>query len=158
MAASSVSLFKVDEPQANCPLCAETGGDWVFDCGKFRVIEAQDPDYPGFLRLVWNEHVREFSDLNPEDRALCMDALVLLEQFALRTFKADKINVASLGNVVPHLHWHVIPRFSDDKHFPAPVWAVATRDTLSPRQQLVFDSKPGWIKALSIDLLEFFAS
>jgi diadenosine tetraphosphate (Ap4A) HIT family hydrolase len=34
----------------------------------------------------------------------------------------DKINLASFGNVVPHLHWHVIPRFEDDAHFPAPIW------------------------------------
>jgi diadenosine tetraphosphate (Ap4A) HIT family hydrolase len=37
--------------------------------------------------------------------------------------------VASLGNVVPHLHWHVIPRYADDAHFPAPVWAQAVRET-----------------------------
>jgi diadenosine tetraphosphate (Ap4A) HIT family hydrolase len=37
--------------------------------------------------------------------------------------------VASLGNVVPHLHWHVIPRYADDAHFPAPVWATAVRVT-----------------------------
>jgi diadenosine tetraphosphate (Ap4A) HIT family hydrolase len=41
----------------------------------------------------------------------------------------DKINLASLGNVVPHLHWHVIPRFVDDPHFPNPVWGVKVRET-----------------------------
>jgi diadenosine tetraphosphate (Ap4A) HIT family hydrolase len=40
----------------------------------------------------------------------------------------DKINLASLGNVVPHLHWHVIPRFADDPHFPNPVWGQRLRD------------------------------
>jgi diadenosine tetraphosphate (Ap4A) HIT family hydrolase len=40
-----------------------------------------------------------------------------------------KVNVASLGNVVPHLHWHVIPRYADDAHVPAPVWAQAQRKT-----------------------------
>jgi diadenosine tetraphosphate (Ap4A) HIT family hydrolase len=40
-----------------------------------------------------------------------------------------KVNVASLGNVVPHLHWHIIPRYADDAHFPAPVWAQAARVT-----------------------------
>jgi diadenosine tetraphosphate (Ap4A) HIT family hydrolase len=39
----------------------------------------------------------------------------------------DKINLACLGNVVPHLHWHVIPRWRDDSHFPAPIWAAAKR-------------------------------
>jgi diadenosine tetraphosphate (Ap4A) HIT family hydrolase len=41
----------------------------------------------------------------------------------------DKINLASLGNVVPHLHWHVIPRFADDPHFPNPVWGVRQGST-----------------------------
>lgn len=141
----------------NCPLCATPGGDWVFNCSKFRVIEALDADYPGFLRLIWNDHVREFSDLSREDRMLCMDAVVLLEQFVLRVFKADKANVATLGNVVPHLHWHVIPRFTDDKHFPAPVWAAAKPGvSLSSRQQLVLDTKPKWMLALRAELLAAF--
>ena len=52
-----------------------------------------------------------------------------------------QVNVASLGNVVPHLHWHVIPRYADDAHFPAPVWAQAVReapaDVLAQRRALV---------------------
>ncbi|MBU1268166.1 MAG: HIT domain-containing protein, partial [Gammaproteobacteria bacterium] len=88
---------------------------------------------------------------------LCMDAVVVLEQFVLRVFKADKANIATLGNVVPHLHWHVIPRFTDDKHFPAPVWAAAKAGvSLSPRQQWVFDSKPKWMLALRAELLAAF--
>jgi diadenosine tetraphosphate (Ap4A) HIT family hydrolase len=52
---------------------------------------------------------------------------------ALREIMApDKINLASLGNVVPHLHWHVIPRYRDDKHFPEPIWGQARRDA-APR-------------------------
>ena len=48
---------------------------------------------------------------------------------ALRKVMApDKVNLASLGNVVPHLHWHVIPRFADDPHFPNPVWGARLRD------------------------------
>ena len=158
-AVSSASLSDSVSQNPNCPLCATPGGDWVFNCSKFRVIEAVDADYPGFLRLIWNDHVREFSDLSREDRMLYMDAVVLLERFALRVFKADKANVATLGNVVPHLHWHVIPRFTDDKHFPAPVWATARPGvSLSPRQQLVLDSKPKWMLALRAELLAAFPS
>ncbi|MHB1094167.1 HIT family protein [Thiobacillus sp.] len=42
--------------------------------------------------------------------------------------RPDKINLASLGNVVPHLHWHVVPRFGDDPHFPNPVWGKKLRE------------------------------
>lgn len=128
----------------DCPLCQGPGGFLLYQHALFRVIDAQDADYPGFLRLVWNKHVREFSQLSREHRQLCMDAVVLLEEFVLQTFKADKANVATLGNVVPHLHWHVIPRFSDDKHFPAPVWAAARPDArLSPRQ-LTINTQLEW--------------
>jgi diadenosine tetraphosphate (Ap4A) HIT family hydrolase len=40
-----------------------------------------------------------------------------------------KMNLAALGNATPHLHWHVVPRFADDTHFPQPVWGPRQRDT-----------------------------
>jgi diadenosine tetraphosphate (Ap4A) HIT family hydrolase len=49
-----------------------------------------------------------------------------------RSLAPDKVNVASLGNQIPHVHWHVIPRFADDSHFPQPVWCAPQRDA-SPR-------------------------
>jgi diadenosine tetraphosphate (Ap4A) HIT family hydrolase len=49
-------------------------------------------------------------------------------EVALREcFRPEKINLASFGNVVPHLHWHLIPRYLDDRHFPQPVWGQAQR-------------------------------
>jgi len=84
-------------------------------------------------------------------------SVVLPEKFVLRVSQADKANMATLGNVAPHLHRHVIPRFTDDKHFPAPGWAVAKQGvSLSPRQQLVLDSKPKWMLALRAELLAAF--
>ena len=79
--------------------------------------------------MVWNEHVREVSDLADADRLLLNDAVWKLEQAVRGVMQPLKVNVASLGNVVPHLHWHVIPRYADDAHFPAPVWAQAVRET-----------------------------
>jgi diadenosine tetraphosphate (Ap4A) HIT family hydrolase len=45
------------------------------------------------------------------------------------------VNVASLGNVVPHVHWHVVPRFHDDSHFPSPVWCAARREASVPAER-----------------------
>jgi diadenosine tetraphosphate (Ap4A) HIT family hydrolase len=59
--------------------------------------------------------------------ATLMDVVFATERALRRIMQPDKINLASLGNVVPHLHWHVIPRWRDDSHFPAPIWAAATR-------------------------------
>ena len=47
------------------------------------------------------------------------------------TMQPDKMNLASLGNMTPHVHWHVIPRFEDDAHFPTPVWATRQREPRS---------------------------
>jgi len=56
-----------------------------------------------------------------------MRAVFATEQALREALAPDKVNLASLGNVVPHLHWHVIPRFRDDRHFPAPIWAAPAR-------------------------------
>jgi diadenosine tetraphosphate (Ap4A) HIT family hydrolase len=108
---------------------------------KFTVILVDDANYPGFARVVWNAHVREVSDLADEDRLLLNDAVWRVEKAVREVLQPLKVNVASLGNVVPHLHWHVIPRFLDDAHFPAPVWAsvarVAAPDTLAQRRALL---------------------
>lgn len=110
-----------------CPLCAEDGGVLVWRGERLRVIRAQEAGFPAFYRVVWNAHVAEFSDLTAAERAHCMDAVVLVEQALRQHLSPTKVNIAALGNMVPHLHWHVIARFDWDSHFPSPVWAAAQR-------------------------------
>jgi diadenosine tetraphosphate (Ap4A) HIT family hydrolase len=115
---------------ARCPLCDAAGGHLVFSGGKFRVVRADEAGFPAFYRVVWNEHLPEFTDLDAADRAVCMEAVAGVESALrehLQHLQPAKINVASLGNVVPHLHWHVIARFDWDSHFPSPVWAQSRR-------------------------------
>jgi diadenosine tetraphosphate (Ap4A) HIT family hydrolase len=97
------------------------------------VIEVDDPDYPGFFRVVLNRHCAEMSDLPPADRGALMEVVWAVEETLRQKVCPDKINLASLGNVVPHLHWHVIPRWHDDRHFPNPVWGAEQRVT-KPRR------------------------
>ncbi|MCG9079571.1 HIT family protein [Laribacter hongkongensis] len=113
----------------SCELCAPSPFPVLFADTRLSVVLVTDtPDYPAFCRVIWRGHVREMTDLSAADQAYLMD-WVFRTEAALRTVLApDKINLASLGNVVPHLHWHVIPRFADDAHFPAPVWAARARD------------------------------
>ena len=110
-----------------CPLCAEDGGALVWRGERLRVIRAQEAGFPAFYRVVWSEHVAEFSDLTAADRVHCMEAVTLVEQALRQHLAPTKVNIAALGNMVPHLHWHVIARFDWDSHFPAPVWAAAQR-------------------------------
>ena len=116
-----------------CPLCAEDGGALVWRGERLRVIRAQEAGFPAFYRVVWNAHVAEFSDLTAADRVRCMEAVTLVEQALRQHLAPTKVNIAALGNMVPHLHWHVIARFDWDSHFPAPVWAAAQRP--SPPEQ-----------------------
>ena len=110
-----------------CPLCDADGGLLVFRNEDLRVIQANEAGFPAFYRVVWNRHVAEFSDLSPAERQVCMHAVAKVEQLLRSELQPAKINLAALGNMVPHLHWHVIARFDWDSHFPAPVWAAPKR-------------------------------
>jgi diadenosine tetraphosphate (Ap4A) HIT family hydrolase len=120
-----------------CALCTTLGGALVFQGAKFRVIRAEEAGFPAFYRLVWSAHVAEFSDLSLADRTLCMAGVTVLELALREHLKPTKINLAALGNVVPHLHWHVIARFDWDTHFPLPVWTEPKRPGDELRQDAV---------------------
>lgn len=114
----------------NCELCVDPGGDLLWEDGLCRVIRVSDSAgeaFPGFCRVVWRQHVAEMSDLAPEDARHVMTVVLATERALRKIVGPDKINLACLGNLVPHLHWHVIPRWKDDSHFPAPIWAAAQR-------------------------------
>ncbi len=110
-----------------CPLCDGDGGLLVFRNEDLRIIQASEAGFPAFYRVVWNRHVAEFSDLSATERQVCMHAVVKVEQVLRSELQPAKINLATLGNMVPHLHWHVIARFDWDSHFPAPVWGAPQR-------------------------------
>jgi diadenosine tetraphosphate (Ap4A) HIT family hydrolase len=113
--------------QSACELCREAGGVLVFQSAHWRVIRANDAAFPAFYRVVWRAHVAEWSDLPLVDQGALMGVVGTVERVLRDALAPTKINLASLGNVVPHLHWHVIARFDWDSHFPAPVWAAAAR-------------------------------
>lgn len=128
-----------------CPLCAADGGTLVWRGEKLRVIRAGEEaerGFPAFYRVVWNAHVAEFSDLAAADRQHCMGAVAVVEQALREAVQPAKINLAALGNMVPHLHWHVIARFGWDSHFPAPVWAPAQRERDATREAGLRDALP----------------
>ena len=74
-----------------------------------RVIRAEDADFPAFYRVISRHHVAEFSPSRLSDSA-CMALVCRIERCADRDPAPTKINLAALGNMVPHLHWHVIAR------------------------------------------------
>jgi diadenosine tetraphosphate (Ap4A) HIT family hydrolase len=116
----------------DCVFCREEGGVVLWQDDAMRVVLADEHDFPGFCRVIWNAHVAEFSDLPATARDRLMRVVYAVERAQRALLQPVKVNLASLGNQVPHLHWHVIPRFSNDAHFPLPVWA--------PRQRAVSEA------------------
>lgn len=106
-----------------CELCDSPGGKLLWQDGFCRVVLIDDPGYPGFCRVVLKRHVKEMTDLEPAERVRFMNAVFATEAALRELLNPHKINLASLGNVTQHLHWHVIPRHQDDRHFPRPIWA-----------------------------------
>ncbi len=122
------------ESMDTCELCATPGGEVLWQDAFCRVVLVDDADYPGFCRVILQAHVKEMSDLSTVQQNRLMRVVFATEAVVRQVMKPDKINLASLGNLTPHLHWHVIPRFIDDRHFPQPIWGTAQRETRPPLQ------------------------
>jgi len=112
---------------ADCELCDSAGGETLWQDQLCRVVLVEDRDYAGFCRVILNRHVSEMTDLDAATRQRLMRVVFAAEQALRDLMHPAKINLASLGNRVAHLHWHVIPRFADDKHFPDSIWSGARR-------------------------------
>ena len=116
-----------------CPLCAADGGLVVWRDAAWRVVRVTDADgFPAFYRVIAHRHVAEFSDLAAAERERCMALVCAVERVLIERLRPDKVNLAALGNVVPHLHWHVIARFAWDSRFPQPIWSPSLRDVAPP--------------------------
>ena len=113
----------------DCPICQAENEEILWQSPNIRVIAVHDEaNAPAFCRVIWQAHVAEMTDLPPENGRELMDVVYRVEAAMRQVLNPRKINLASLGNVVPHLHWHVVARFDDDACFPAPIWANAVRE------------------------------
>lgn len=121
------------DQRRDCPLCTDAGSEPLWHDELCRVVSVAEPGYPGFCRVILRRHVAEMTDLPARERRHLME-VVFATEFALRELMHPaKINLASFGNVTPHLHWHLIPRWPDDPHFPEPFWGKIQRPCRQPR-------------------------
>ena len=127
MKKKTVSTAAAAPGARRCPLCRSTGGTVIWRDKFCRVVIVRDRDYAGYCRVIWNSHVKEMTHLQNAQRAHCMCIVFAVEQAVREVLVPDKINLASFGNMAPHLHWHIIPRYAQDPHFPNPVWGRRTR-------------------------------
>jgi diadenosine tetraphosphate (Ap4A) HIT family hydrolase len=114
--------------KVDCPLCIEDGGICLVRTKQYRIVAPCEPEFLGLIRVIWNEHVVEMTDLEILPRNDFMRAVYFVEESVRQMMNPDKINLASLGNAVPHLHWHIIPRWFDDSYFPVPIWGQRQRE------------------------------
>lgn len=117
-----------DKDNEACELCGSPGGELLWEDGLCRVVRVAEPDYPGFCRVILQRHLREMTDLPHAERMQLMRVVFAVETALRRLYRPDKINLASFGNMVPHVHWHVIPRWCGDRHFPEPIWGRVQRE------------------------------
>ncbi len=119
--------------KVDCPLCIEDGGICLVRTKQYRIVAPCEPEFLGLIRVIWNEHVVEMTDLEILPRNDFMRAVYFVEESVRQMMNPDKINLASLGNAVPHLHWHIIPRWLDDSYFPLPIWGQRQREISSEK-------------------------
>ena len=115
-----------------CVFCNSVGGEVLWQNDLCRIVLVDDVNYVGFCRVILNQHVKEMTDLSETEQMRIMQVTFTVEQVLRDLLQPTKINLASLGNKTPHIHWHVIPRFENDVHFPETIWSAQVRQTNKP--------------------------
>ena len=91
-------------------------------------IETEESEIP-WLKLFTQYPYKEMSEVPAEVRFEIYDLLDTIEKAMIAYYTPDKINIASFGNYVPHVHWHIMARFKEDSYFPEPMWGKKQRDS-----------------------------
>ena len=120
----------------------------------FRIAELEqtyvflnrDQFFPGYSFVVAKEHVVELFHLNEEIRTKVMEEVTAVAAALASAFQPDKVNYELLGNMVPHMHWHIVPRFRSDPLWPRPIWS-------EPHQEVVLTEQE---YAVTIDAIKGF--
>ncbi len=91
--------------------------------------------FPWIVLIPQKPDIVELIDLSPSEQTLLMHEIALASRVMKGAFQPDKLNVASLGNMVPQLHVHVIARFKDDGSWPNPVWKSGIEKGYSEKEK-----------------------
>lgn len=146
----------------SCILCSEDGGIVVWRNKALRVVTVDDADLPGYTRVIWNSHIAEMGGLGDQERAHIMEVVFLVESVQARILAPHKVNLASLGNMTPHLHWHIVPRWREDPWFPDSIWSPRRERDASmlaqwqERHEIVATLQGEYVAALRLNLEKQF--
>lgn len=96
----------------------------IADCGLSVAYLHEDQFFPGWTLVVLKRHATELFELSPEERARLIEEVSRVARALAEEYGALKMNYELLGNQVPHIHWHLVPRVPDDPAPRGPVWLV----------------------------------
>lgn len=91
-------------------------------------VEIEPSEIP-WVKVFTKRKIKEFSECTIKEKTEIFRIIDIVEKSMLSYFNADKINIASFGNILPHVHWHVMARFKTDSHFPEPIWGAKQRES-----------------------------
>ncbi|MGA1932344.1 HIT family protein [Arcobacter sp. YIC-464] len=91
-------------------------------------IQIEESEIP-WLKIFTNDNIKELSQCNNETKMEIFRCLDIIEKIMLEYFNCDKVNIASFGNYVPHVHFHIMARFKEDSYFPEPMWGKEQRES-----------------------------
>lgn len=114
------------EKHDTCPMCSRWDADVDLRITAFKqsyLVLNRDQFFPGYCLLYTRQHATELFHLDSAVRQGLMDEVTQTAAALASLFKPDKINYELLGNMVPHIHWHLVPRFSSDPLWPRPIWS-----------------------------------
>ena len=111
-----------------CPACTKqwpSSAQRIVDCGSSVAYLHDDQFFAGWTFLVLKRHATELWQLEPGERAALIEEVTRVARAVGTAFGAVKMNYELLGNAIPHIHWHLVPRLADDPAPRLPVWTVA---------------------------------
>lgn len=111
-------------------------------------IETHESEVP-WLKIFTKEKRKEFSECTPQEKEAIWSALDTIEKLLISYYAPEKINIASFGNMLPHVHWHIMARFKEDSCFPEPMWGNVQR-----QGELDLPPMETFLKQLQSTLLE----
>jgi diadenosine tetraphosphate (Ap4A) HIT family hydrolase len=117
----------------NCPICRKWDDEpeqRIIELDRTLVSLNRDQFFPGYCFVYTKEHVTELFHLDVEVRNAVMAEVCAVAQALYNAFSPDKINYELLGNMAPHMHWHIVPRSSTDPFWPHPHWSAPHRELL----------------------------
>jgi len=110
----------------NCPLCLHQNENIIFENSFLRVVLVDE--IPGYIRIITQKHIKELSELDEKEYIYLFTLAKALEKEIINILNPDKINIASLGNMTPHVHIHIIPRYKNDPWWPNATFCKKIRD------------------------------